>query len=170
MKKYALLLVMAIGVSSLTVLYAQTSTYILLRHAEKDTSAAGSAMMKADPPLTEQGKQRAEKLVQVLADYMPDEIYSTNYLRTRSTVNPLAIKFNKIIQLYDNKKLKEFSDTILQLKGKTIVVAGHSNTTPRLVNLLIGENRYADLDERVYNLLWIVTVRDGKADAREVRY
>lgn len=167
MKKYALLLFVSIGVS---VVYAQTSTYILLRHAEKDTTTAGSTMMKADPPLSEQGQKRAEKLVQTLAGYIPDEIYSTNYIRTRSTVLPLSKKFNKEIQLYDNKYLKEFSDKLLQLKGKTVVVAGHSNTTPRLVNLLIGDNRYPDLDEGVYDLFWIVTVTGGKAEVREVRY
>lgn len=169
MKKYALLLIMTIGVL-VGFVHAQTSTYILLRHAEKDTSAAGATMMKADPPLSEQGKQRAEKLVQVLANYTPDEIYSTNYIRTQSTVAPLSKKFNKSVELYDNKNLKDFSEKLLQLKGKTVVVAGHSNTTPRLVNLLIGENRYPDLDERVYDLLWIVTVAGGKAEVREVRY
>lgn len=87
MKKYALLLIMSIGLS---VVHAQTSTYILLRHAEKDTTAAGATMMKADPPLSEQGQKRAEKLVQTLAGYIPDEIYSTNYIRTRSTVLPLS--------------------------------------------------------------------------------
>lgn len=167
MKKYALLLCLSIGVS---VVHAQTSTYILLRHAEKDTTTAGATMMKADPPLTEQGWKRAERLVQVLAAYVPDEIYSTNYIRTRSTVMPLSKKFNKEVQLYDNKYIKEFLEKLLQLKGKTIVVVGHSNTTPRLVNLLIGENRYPDLDERVYDLLWIVTVTGGRAEVREVRY
>lgn len=169
MKKYMLLLIVAIGVSG-GIAFAQTSTYILLRHAEKDTSTAGATMMKADPPLSENGKQRAEKLVQVLASYTPDEIYSTNYIRTRATVMPLSKKFNKNVELYDNKYLKEFSERLLQLKGKTVVVVGHSNTTPRLVNLLIGENRYPDLDERVYDLLWIVTVAGGKAEVREVRY
>ncbi|MBI2283072.1 MAG: hypothetical protein HYU71_05140 [Bacteroidetes bacterium] len=52
------------------------------------------------------------------------------------------------------------------MKGKTIVVVGHSNTTPRLVNLLIGENGYPDLGERVYDLHWIVTVTGGRAELR----
>lgn len=73
MNKYLFLLLLVTGLY-LQDSFAQTSTYILLRHAEKDTTATGSTMMKADPPLTEQGKQRAEKLVQVLAAYIPDEI------------------------------------------------------------------------------------------------
>jgi 2,3-bisphosphoglycerate-dependent phosphoglycerate mutase len=142
-------------------LQAQTSTYILLRHAEKDTSQAGSTMMKADPPLTEQGKKRAESLIKVLKAYTPDRIYSTQYLRTQSTVAPLAKKFHQTIEVYDPKQLEQFSNELLAMSGKTIVVAGHSNTTPALVNLLIHENRYPPLDESVYNQLWIVTIQDG---------
>lgn len=168
MKKYAALLVIGLGLSFGA--FAQTSTYILLRHAEKDTSTAGSAMMKADPPLTQQGRERAEKLLTVLAAYSPDAIYSTNYTRTKSTVTPLAKKFNKEIQVYEPKDLVSFSEKLLQEKGKTIIVAGHSNTTPQLVNLLIKEKKYANLDESVYNQLWIVTVREGKGDVRVVEY
>lgn len=168
MKKYAVLLVIGLGLCFGVL--AQTNTYILLRHAEKDTSAAGSTMMKADPPLTQQGLARAEKLLTVLATYSPDAIYSTNYTRTKSTVIPLSKKFNKDIKIYEPKELAIFAEKLLQEKGKTIIVAGHSNTTPQLVNLLIKEKKYANLDESVYNQLWIVTVHDGKAEARVLEY
>lgn len=167
-KKYALLLVLAI--TCMLQLTAQTSTYILLRHAEKDTSQTGSTMMKADPPLTKQGWKRAESLIHVLKAFTPDRIYSTNYLRTRSTITPLAKKFKQTIEVYDPKQLEQFSKVLLTLSGKTIVVAGHSNTTPALVNLLIHENRYPPLDESVYNQLWIVTIQDGKPVVKVVTY
>lgn len=156
--------------SQFSFVQAQTSTYILLRHAEKDTSVAGSTMMKADPPLTKAGEERAKSLLTVLKDYTPDEIYSTNFIRTKATVTPLLIKFNKDLQIYDPKELILFSEKLLQEKGKTIIIAGHSNTTPALVNLLIKEKTYQSLDESVYNQLWIVTVSDGKAVAKVVRY
>lgn len=149
---------------------AQTSTYILLRHAEKDTSQAGSTMMKADPPLTEQGRKRAQSLISVLHAYTPDRIYSTPYQRTLATVMPLAKKFHKTIERYDPKSLEQFSKELIAQKGKTIIVAGHSNTTPALVNLLIHENRYPPLDESVYNQLWIVTIQDGKPAVQVVTY
>ncbi|MCW3087421.1 MAG: phosphoglycerate mutase, partial [Sediminibacterium sp.] len=63
-----------------------------------------------------------------------------------------------------------FEGQLSQMTGKTIIVAGHSNTTPALVNLLIKENRYPNLDDSVYNKLWIVTVKDGKADVKEITY
>lgn len=149
---------------------AQTTTIILLRHSEKDTSAAGSTMMKADPPLSKAGEQRAANLPEVLKAYRPDMIYSTNYIRTKATVTPLAQKFNKEIQVYDPRNLPALEEQIRQMTGKTIIVAGHSNTTPSLVNLLIKENKYPNLDESVYTKLWIVTIIDGKAEVKEIMY
>lgn len=147
-----------------------TSTYILLRHAEKDTSAPGSSMMKADPPLSAAGEKRAQRLPDVLKQYSPDAIYSTNYTRTRNTVAPLAKKFNKEIQVYDPVNLVQFADMLLKQTGKTIIVAGHSNTTPQLANLLLGEKRYSNLPDDVYNQYWVITITNGKAEARVMTY
>jgi broad specificity phosphatase PhoE len=151
-------------------LYAQTTTVILLRHAEKDTSTAGSASMQANPPLSKAGEARALQLVEVLGKYHPDMIYSTNYARTKATVAPLAAKYGKEIQLYAPRKLQAFADELLAMQGKTIIVAGHSNTSPALANLLIKEKKYPDLDESIYNRYWVITVKDGKAEARTEEY
>ena len=159
------------GMFLLGTVSGQTTTYILLRHAEKDTSAAGSTTMTADPPLAPKGELRAQNLLKVLEAYQPDVIYSTNYNRTRSTATPLSKKFNKEIQLYDPKALSAFAEQLLHMQGKTIVVVGHSNTTPVLVNLLLKENgKYPNLDDSDYSHLWIVTITDGKAVAKMVAY
>lgn len=162
------ILLIACFLIGISVLHAQTNTYILLRHAEKDTSKTGSAMMKADPPLSEAGNQRAQHLVQVLESYRPDLIYSTNYIRTKSTIAPLAKKFGKEIELYDPAKQGAFAEKLLSENGKTIVIAGHSNTIPALANLLIRENKYASLDESVYNQLWVIQIRGGKIVSDQV--
>lgn len=119
-------------------------------------------MMTADPPLSEAGNLRAQRLITVLKSYKPDIIYSTNYIRTKATVTPLAGKFGKEIELYDPAKQAAFAEKLLSEKGKTIVIAGHSNTIPALANLLIRENKYARLDESVYNQLWVIQIRNGK--------
>ncbi|MEN9686902.1 MAG: hypothetical protein RLZZ28_2688 [Bacteroidota bacterium] len=147
-------------------LNAQTTTIFVFRHAEKDTSQPGSTQMQADPPLSKAGLERALKIPEILKNYRPDSIYSTNFTRTKETARPLLIKFNKSIQLYDPKLLKQFSEQLLLYTGKTIVVIGHSNTSPALVNLLIGENRYPNLADSVYNQYWMVTITDGKAEAK----
>ena len=164
MKKIIFLLFV---VASITLqLQAQESTtIILIRHAEKDTSVKGSNAMVADPPLSEVGKLRAERMVQIFAEYNLDFIYATNYTRTKSTVTPLANKWGKEIKLYDPKDLQSLADELLLLKGKTIVVVGHSNTTPALVNLLIKQNSFDAMPDNEYSKYWIVTVKDGQVKA-----
>lgn len=149
---------------------SQTTTIILMRHAEKDTSVQGSTQMQADPKLSDAGLARAARIPEVLKAYKPDAIYSTNFIRTKSTVTPLATKVGKEIQVYDHRNLKGFAEELLKMDGKTVVVAGHSNSTPTLVNLLLKENKYQNLDESVYDTYWIVTVTNGKAEARQLKY
>lgn len=149
---------------------AQTSTFILMRHAEKDTSAQGSTMMQADPKLSKEGEARAARIPEVLKTFAPDAIYSTNFIRTKSTVTPLSKNIGKEIQVYDHRNLKGFAEELLKMQGKTVVVAGHSNSTPMLVNMLIKENKFPNLDESVYDTYWVVTVKEGKAEAKQMKY
>src|SRR3954469_1434785 len=79
--------------------FAQTTTYILVRHAEK--AAPTPNMQTSDPELSGAGKQRALNLVAALKDYSPDVLYSTNYIRTKTTLAPLAAKLNKTVEVYD---------------------------------------------------------------------
>jgi hypothetical protein len=74
----------------------------------------------------------------------------------------LSKKLGVDIQMYDPRNQQALADKLKTIEGSTIVVAGHSNTVPRLVNLLIGDNsKYADLDDSVYNKIYIVRVTDG---------
>lgn len=139
---------------------SKTTTIIVLRHAEKDTSA-GAKMMATDPPLSAAGKARAENLVTALKDFTPDAVYSTNYDRTRSTVTPLATKLNLPVQLYDPKNQQAFAEQLKTMAGKTIVVVGHSNTVSKLVNLLASVDKYQDLADSVYDLIYIVRITEG---------
>ncbi len=150
--------------------YSQTTTIILIRHAEKDTTAPGSTMMKADPPLSIAGIKRAERLPDILKDYQPDSIYTTNYVRTKATIEPLAKKYKITPILYDPKELGSLAEKLIHSNGKTVVVAGHSNTTPMLVNLILKENKYANLEDSVYNQFWIITITNGKLADKIVRY
>jgi 2,3-bisphosphoglycerate-dependent phosphoglycerate mutase len=159
MRKGFLGLILAVFIGCFSIVNAQT-TIILTRHAEKE--AASGTMSATDPELSAAGKDRAEKLVTVLSAYKPDLFYSTDFIRTKKTITPLATKFSKEITVYDPRKLQEFADELKKIEGKTIIVAGHSNTTPALANFLIGSTKYAALDDSVYNKLWIITVKDRK--------
>jgi broad specificity phosphatase PhoE len=156
--------------AGLNKVYAQskTTTYILVRHAEK--ASATDPSMQSDPELSDAGTQRAQSLVAVLKDHKIDAIYATNFIRTKYTVKPLAEKLSLETQIYDARSLKGFADELKKLEGKTVLVAGHSNTTPMLANLLLVEKKYEPLDESVYNKIFIITVTDGKATSEVIEY
>jgi 2,3-bisphosphoglycerate-dependent phosphoglycerate mutase len=146
-----------------------TTTIIVLRHAEKDTSKAGSQSMQADPPLSEKGMKRAKSLVNVLSDYRVDEIYSTDYTRTKATVTPLAERYGYEIFTYNPANQQSFADQLKILDGKTIVVVGHSNTVPKLVNM-IASTEYPDMPDNVYDRLYIIKIKDGIATVEIRKY
>ncbi len=133
--------------------YAQeVTTYYLVRHAEKDRSDKTNS----NPELTEQGKQRAAKWSSVFGDVAFDAVYSTNYLRTIATAKPTATAQGLEIQFYNPRELysKDFQQETL---GKTVLIVGHSNTTPQFVNAILGIDRYADIQDNNNANLYIVT-------------
>lgn len=149
-------------------LFAQNMTIILVRHAEKDSSPT---MNRFDPILSPEGKQRAVKLFDAIKKYKPEQIFSTNLLRTRMTVDPLATnlneKFRIFVEAYNPGELETFAEKLMKVNAKTILVAGHSNTTPKLANLLLKQEKYKDLDDSVYNKIFIIRVK-GKTITDEV--
>jgi broad specificity phosphatase PhoE len=148
--------------------YAQHKklTVILLRHAEKDLSEGADT---ANPELSEAGKLRAQKLIEVVGKYQPDAIYSTSYIRTRATARPLAQSRRMMIQLYDPRNLGQMNDLILSGKIKRIVVVGHNNTTPALANLLIGQEKYKALAESEYDKIWIIKIKRNKGKPNKTK-
>ncbi|MBC7892991.1 MAG: histidine phosphatase family protein [Sphingobacteriaceae bacterium] len=138
----------------LTTAFAQqpetSTTLFLVRHAEKADQTDTS-------PLTERGKARAEKLAEMLRDATVQAVYSTNYVRTRETGRPLAEKRGLTVQPYEAKD-EGFAKTIVEKHGgQRVLVVGHSNTIPKLVNALAGTN-LSNLNDDEYDALFVVTV------------
>src|SRR5688500_9156051 len=61
-------------------------TVFLVRHAEK------AAEPREDPPLTDVGRARADALARALGDSGVKAIYTSQYVRTRATAEPLAAR------------------------------------------------------------------------------
>jgi phosphohistidine phosphatase SixA len=158
-------------VSAAASLHAQSGeiTYILLRHAEKDSSPT---MNKADVDLSAEGKQRAIRLVDVVKSYKPEQIFATMFRRARLTVTPLADNlkpdYRIMIQTYDHTGIKEFAERLLKLNAKTVIVSGHNTTTPELANFLINEQKYKPLDESEYNKIWIIKIKRSRNKPNKV--
>ena len=140
-------------------------TIILLRHAEKDVSPGAD---KVNPDLTPEGKQRAQNLVKKINKYKPTAIYSSDYIRTKSTVAPLAEKRKLTVQIYDPRKLSELAALIMEGKFKSVVVVGHNNTTPELANLLIKQEKYQTLPETEYSKIWIIKIKKNSTKPNKI--
>lgn len=151
-------------------IYAQNITIILLRHAEKDVSANAN---KADPELTAEGQKRAERLVETVKKYQPEQIFSTIFKRARATVTPLAENLNPDyrlqLQFYDYAELENLAERLLKLNVKTVVVVGHNTTTPELANLLIKQDKYKALNDSEYDKIWIIKIKRNKSKPNKIK-
>jgi len=136
------------------------TTYYLIRHAEKDQSDKSNR----NPHLTDEGLKRAENWSKILANVKFDKIYSTNYHRTLETAKPTADFNNLDVTLYDprNFDLEKFKS---ETHGKTILIVGHSNTTPYITNQLLEEKKYKMIDESNNGHLYIVTISNDKSSS-----
>jgi len=137
---------------SLTAPESITTIY-LIRHAEKDRSDKENK----NPELTEEGKKRAERWAEVLGLSKVDAVYSTNYQRTLQTATPIATRNGLEIQTYEPNNLDIDSLTTLH-EGERILIVGHSNTTPMLVNRALGEERFEWIEDTVNGNLFILTI------------
>jgi phosphohistidine phosphatase SixA len=108
------------------------TTIILIRHAERDDLGEDP-----NPSLNEAGKKRAQKLLHVLGSAGIKAIYTSHYIRTKETAEPLATRLNLVATVIDEpSKIK--NDIMAKHKGETVLVVGHTDTVPELINLLGG--------------------------------
>ncbi|WP_435412617.1 phosphoglycerate mutase family protein [Psychroserpens mesophilus] len=151
-------LIIAFALSFIVPVNAQeslnsTTTYYLIRHAEKDRNDETNS----DPHLNEDGLERAENWSKVFEHIDFDAVFSTEYHRTIETATPTANSKNLEISFYDPRHLysEEFAN---ETHGKTVLVVGHSNTTPAFVNAILGEQIHEDIDDNDNSCLFIVTI------------
>lgn len=149
--KKVLLALLVIGFLSACGSNNKSKTIYVVRHAEKMLT------QDSDPDLAQVGRVRSIKLSQILEDKDIKHIFSTDYKRTRNTAQPTSDLFQLPIQSYDPRDQEGFAKSLMELDGNVLVV-GHSNTAPGLVNILIGEDTYPDLTDVEYDNIYIVSL------------
>lgn len=141
------------------------TTYFVIRHAEKDESDPA----EKDPELTHDGLERTNRWERIFREVSFDLVYSTEYKRTLQTAAPIARAHDVPVLTYDASKVHDenFRETT---RGKTILVVGHSNTNPKFVNSILGEDKYQDIDESESGSLFMVTVSALGETSSQVLY
>jgi phosphohistidine phosphatase SixA len=154
----------------------KVTTVFLVRHAEK------AANPPEDPPLLEAGIMRSQELARVLGRAGIKAIYTSQFLRTKQTAEPLArqlgiastavpIKMSASNpREVSQESIKGVAEKVYERGGESALIVGHSNTVPEVIRALggdvvpaIGENEFDDL--------FVVTVyAKGKARVTHLKY
>lgn len=145
-----------------SALPTESGTAYLVRHAEKETSETGSQNFNPrDPLLTQVGALRAEALADRLENAGIVEIWSSDTTRTRETAKPLAERLGLAIQIYDPFELEAFAAQLKTRSEATVLVVGHSNTTPPLAQLLGADPGPEIVEASEYDRLYVIELETG---------
>ena len=127
------------------------NSFYLIRHAEKIRDNT----LDKNPHLTQDGLARAEKWKEVFKNVKIDKIFSTNLHRTIETVLPFAQSRGMKINYYTPSEVFYENFSRHNIK-ESVLIVGHSNTTPKFVNTLIGEDYYNEIEDNNNSNLYIV--------------
>ena len=145
-------------------------TIILVRHAERQTG-------EGDDGLSEAGRQRAERLAQMLRDAGVTHVFVSDRRRTLETAQPLARAQNlspsRIAIPERGRGAIDASElqvraTLLAIsrlpRNAIVLVVGHSNTVPMFLSRL-GHPRGITIADGEFDNLFVVTQRATRAPA-----
>jgi 2,3-bisphosphoglycerate-dependent phosphoglycerate mutase len=128
--------------------------YYFIRHAEKADSSK-------NPDLSEKGLERAQEWKTLFSEINFDAVYSTDFNRTLQTIQPIVADNNQLLKIY-NPKMIDIEAFKKETHGKTILIVGHSNTIPNMINQIIKENKYTNIEENQFGNLYIVTLFENQ--------
>ena len=132
-------------------------TLYLVRHAEKHSDGS------RDPALTESGTTRSVRLANWFQNKDITQIWSSDYKRTRDTAMPLVTGLGLELSIYDPRNLPYLVEKLLH-NQRTVLIVGHSNTTPELARLLC-DCFIADMDESEYDRLIVISFVGSNTEA-----
>jgi phosphohistidine phosphatase SixA len=154
----------------------KATTVFLVRHAEKAAAPA------QDPPLIEAGYTRSQQLARILGKAGIKAIYTSQFLRTKQTAEPLAKQSGVAITTIpirmdpsnprevSQQSIRELAEKVYEAKGESVLIVGHSNTVPEVIRML-GGDMVPTIDEKEFDDIFIVTVyARGKAKVTHLKY
>ncbi len=111
---------------------AGETTVILVRHAEKVATGGDVPLKKPE------GIERAQALVGVVEKAGVSVAIASKYRRTQMTLAPavaaLGLPSASVLELTEPKAVA--AEILARRRGETILVAGHSNTVPQIIEEL----------------------------------
>ncbi len=109
---------------------------ILVRHAHTGSPLPGSADLGRH--LSDVGQEAGDRLAAELLAHLPARIISSPYLRCIETIQPLASKLDRIVEVDErlgqeasDREVQDFANLLLS-QSDSVVVASHGPTIRRL--------------------------------------
>ena len=141
------------------------TTVILIRHGERNTPTPTNP----DPHLNAVGKARAKSLIHVFGQSAIKAIYRSHFARAKETAQPLATHLGlSVIEI--DEALQTKNDILSNHAGQTVLVIGHSDTVPDIINRL-GAGSLSPIDDSEFDNLFVVKVfGPGRASMTRLKY
>jgi broad specificity phosphatase PhoE len=149
---------------------ARSTAIVVVRHAEKVMDGG------ADPALTDEGQARAARLARMFGDPRLndhiDAIYVSPALRNRLTAAPLAAQLGLAPEIASQDDPRAFARRVLrEHRGDKILIVGHADTIPALVEALSGAKDIPPIGAAEYGTMYVISVpRVGRANVLSVTY
>ena len=129
-----------------------STNYYVVRHAERVDNSRNSALSAA-------GLKRAQALKDSLLSKKIDFIFVSTYLRTQQTAQPTADAKSLPFIIYNADTTAGLISRLKKIKGKSVLVTGHSNTVPDIV-LGLSNQSVAPIPGNDFDNLYIIRVHN----------
>jgi broad specificity phosphatase PhoE len=147
----------------------KTTTVVVVRHAEKELGSIDNS------PLAPEGELRAERLAQMFGRSNGvgklDAIYVSDTRRTQQTAAPLAARLRLqpvILPAGDSQFVARRA--VHDHPGGTVLVVGHSNTIPEIVERISGIEIAPPAEDK-FDEIYVVSVPTlGKSSVLRFEY
>jgi broad specificity phosphatase PhoE len=127
-------------------------SYYVMRHLNTQPGVR-------DAELTAEGQRNAQAMVDWFRNDPPSVIYVSNTRRAQQTAAPLAAALGITPKIYDPANSPALAQMVKAETG-TVLVVGHSNTVPDIVQQL-GGTRPEPIGEAQFGDIWHVTGLNG---------
>ena len=135
-------------------IFGSSNLGLLVRHADIEDGSAN------DPSLSNAGKRRANELVKVVGLFATDgrrvkAVYASEMRRTQETVRLLSSASGIRVTVVEANRTEELARLIHSVTDGIVVVSGHSNTLPTLIQAL-GCSSAVHISELEFDKLFII--------------
>ncbi|MGH9371429.1 MAG: phosphoglycerate mutase family protein [Vicinamibacterales bacterium] len=160
----ATIALLALVAAAIVIFWNPRTDVLLVRHAERAAQAGN------DPPLSMAGEQRAETLTHVAGDAGISAVFVSEFQRTQQTAAPLATALGLTPIEIPAADVAALVSEIRSRRGSTILVAGHSNTVPLIIDELGGGIVPAIAEPEFDNLYVLFIPRWGSPRLVRLKY